>query len=203
MSMFILAIPLDHVQLTLICEPNIPGSYEILFVTALEFTSITIHLHNWASFLLWPSRFILSGAIHNCPLLFLNSIADTFQPGGLAFWCHILLSFHMFMGFLQQAYWTSLPFSPSVDHFLSELFTMTHPSGWSCTTCLIASLSYTSLFAATRQWSMKESGTVENTKSTSEFHKFWKIGSGEVVIAQDYCRNLYPKLQKRNHSEMG
>ena len=50
---------------------------------------------------------------------------------------------------------------------------------------------------------MKESGTVENTKSTSEFHKFWKIGSGEVVIAQDYCRNLYLKLQKRNHSEMG
>ena len=50
---------------------------------------------------------------------------------------------------------------------------------------------------------MKESGTAENTKSTSKFHRFWKIGREEVVIAQDYCRNLYLKLQKRNHSEMG
>ena len=71
-----------------------PGSYEILFVTALEFTSITIHLHNWASFLLWPSRFILSGAISNCPLLFPSNILDSFWPGGLIFWCLIFLPFH-------------------------------------------------------------------------------------------------------------
>jgi len=32
------------------------------------------------------------------------------------------------MGFSQQEYWSDLPFSPSVDHVLSELFTTIHPS---------------------------------------------------------------------------
>ena len=39
--------------------------------------------------------------------------------------------FILFMGFLQQKYWgpnSDLPFSPSLDHVLSELSTMTHPS---------------------------------------------------------------------------
>ena len=37
--------------------------------------------------------------------------------------------FILFMGFLQQEYWTGfLPFPPPVDHILSELFIMTHPS---------------------------------------------------------------------------
>ena len=39
--------------------------------------------------------------------------------------------FILFMGFLQQKYWgpnSDLPFSPSLDHVLSDLSTMTHPS---------------------------------------------------------------------------
>ena len=32
------------------------------------------------------------------------------------------------MGFSQQEHWSDLPFSPSVDHILSELFTTIHPS---------------------------------------------------------------------------
>ena len=48
---------------TLIHGPNIPGSYAILLFTALDFTSITSHIHNWALFLLWLNLFILSGAI--------------------------------------------------------------------------------------------------------------------------------------------
>ena len=36
--------------------------------------------------------------------------------------------FMLFMGFLGQEYWSGLPFSSPVDHFLSELFTMSHPS---------------------------------------------------------------------------
>ena len=36
--------------------------------------------------------------------------------------------FILFMGFSQQEYWSGLPFPPPVDHVLSELFTMTHPS---------------------------------------------------------------------------
>ena len=34
----------------------------------------------------------------------------------------------LFMGFSQQEYWGALPFPPPVDHVLSELLTMTHPS---------------------------------------------------------------------------
>ena len=36
--------------------------------------------------------------------------------------------FILFMGFLRQEYWSSLPFLSPVDHVLSELFTMTCPS---------------------------------------------------------------------------
>ena len=32
------------------------------------------------------------------------------------------------MGFLGQEYWSGLPFSPAVDHVVSELFTLTHLS---------------------------------------------------------------------------
>ena len=35
-------------------------------------------MHNGALFLLWPSLFILSGAISNCPLLFPSSILGIF-----------------------------------------------------------------------------------------------------------------------------
>ena len=54
---------LDHIQFTLIHGPNVPSSYAILFFTALDFTFTTRHIHNWASFPLWPSCFILSGTI--------------------------------------------------------------------------------------------------------------------------------------------
>ena len=36
--------------------------------------------------------------------------------------------FILFMGFSGQEYWSGLPFSSPVDHILSELSTMTHPS---------------------------------------------------------------------------
>ena len=34
----------------------------------------------------------------------------------------------LFMGFSRQEYWSGLPFPSPVDHILSELSTMTHPS---------------------------------------------------------------------------
>ena len=43
MSVFTLAI-----QFTLFDGPNIPGSYAVLFFTALDVSSITSHIHNWA-----------------------------------------------------------------------------------------------------------------------------------------------------------
>ena len=60
-----------------------------LFSTALDFTFAPRHFHSWVSFLLWPSRFMLSGAIRNCPPLFLSSILDTMRPGELIFLSHV------------------------------------------------------------------------------------------------------------------
>ena len=142
----------------------------MLLFTASDFTSTTRHICNWALFLLWPSHFILSGAIS---LLFPSSILDISWPGGLIFQCHIFFLFILFMGFPRQEYWSGSPFpspwttfcqtSPwpvkarilkwftipfSMDHILSELSTNTSPS-W---VWLIASLSYTRLWSL---WSFR------------------------------------------------
>ena len=39
-----------------------------------------------------------------------------------------LCLFILFMGFSRQEYWSGLPFPSPVDHILSDLSTMTHPS---------------------------------------------------------------------------
>ena len=96
---------LDEVQFTLIHGPNIPGSYEILFFTASDFTFTTRYIHNWASFLLWPTCFILTGAVHNCPPLFPSSILDTYWPGVLIFQFHTFFFFYiLFVEFSRQWY---------------------------------------------------------------------------------------------------
>ena len=95
--------------------------------TALDFTFMTRHIHNW------PSHLILSRAIINCPPLFRRSILDTFWPGvgeGAYFLVsHFFCLFIHFIGFWWQEYWSGLPFPPPVDCFLSELFTVTHLFG--------------------------------------------------------------------------
>ena len=58
----------------------LPGSYVILSFTASGFTFTTRYTHNWVSFLLLPSHFILSEAVGNFPSLFPSSILDTFWP---------------------------------------------------------------------------------------------------------------------------
>ena len=115
----------DHFQFTLIHGPSIPGSYAILFFTALVFTSITSHIHNWALFSLWLHLFILSGVISP---LFSCSILGTYQPGEFIFWYPIFLPFHTVHWVLKARIlkWFAIPFS-SRPH-LSELFTMTHQS---------------------------------------------------------------------------
>ena len=79
------------------------------------------------SFLLWPSCFLLSVAISSS-LLFPSSILDTFRPGGLNFGVISFCPFKEVMRFSQQVYWGSLPFPPPVNHILSELSAMMHPS---------------------------------------------------------------------------
>ena len=70
--------PDDRMQFTLIHGPNIPGSYAIQFFAASDFTFITRHVHNWSSFPIWASHFILSGAVSSSPLFFPSSILSTF-----------------------------------------------------------------------------------------------------------------------------
>ena len=57
-----------------------------------------------------------------------GSILDTFLPEGLIFQHQVFLPFHTVHGVLAVKCWSGFPFSPSVDHVLSELSTMTHPS---------------------------------------------------------------------------
>ena len=74
---------------------------------------------------LWLYLFILSGIISP---LFSSRILGTYQPRQFIFQCPILLPFHTVHGFSRQEYWSGLPFPSPVDHVLSELSTMTHPS---------------------------------------------------------------------------
>ena len=113
----------------LIQGPNIPGSYAILLFIALNFTFTTRHIHNRSTFPLWPSLFILSGAISNCPPLFPSSILDTFWPWNSSSSVIYFFLFILFMRFSRKEYWSGLPFPPSVGHVLSELFNITCLSG--------------------------------------------------------------------------
>ena len=121
--MFILTVScLAMSSLPWFIDPNITGSYSILFSEALDFTFITGHIHNWVSFLLWPSCFILSGTLSSSPPLFPSSILDTFRPGGLIFGVIYFGSSTQFMKFSWQIYWGwfTIPFS-SRSHFARTL----------------------------------------------------------------------------------
>ena len=115
----------DHFQFALIHGPNIPGSYAVLLFIASDVASITSHIHNWVLFLLCVHPFIFSYVIS--PLI-CSSILGTYQPGELIFHCPIFLPFHTVHSILKARVlkWFAIPFS--VDHVLSELSTMTHPS---------------------------------------------------------------------------
>ena len=58
--------------------------------TALDFASITSHIHTWVLFLLWLCLFIISEVIS--PLIS-SSILGTYQPGDFIFQCPIFLAF--------------------------------------------------------------------------------------------------------------
>ena len=93
----------------------------LLFFTILDFIFTARHIHIWTSFLLWPSYFILSGAISNCPLLFPSRMLDTLWLGGSSV-VICFLPFHAVRGFSRQDYWRGISFPPPVDNILSKLF---------------------------------------------------------------------------------
>ena len=90
--------------------PNIPGSYAILLFAALDFASITSHIHGWVLLLLWLLPFILSGVIS--PLIS-SSILGTYQPGEFLFQDHTILPFHTIHGVLKARIlkWFAITFS--------------------------------------------------------------------------------------------
>ena len=97
-------------------------TYAILFFTALYFPFTTRHTHNWVSFPLWPSCFILSGAISNCSPRFPSTYI-----GHLSTWgAHLLVSgcfaFYSVQGVLVARIleWVALS-SSSGPHFVSTL----------------------------------------------------------------------------------
>ena len=123
MSAFTLA---NYFQFTLIHGPNIPGSYATFFFTASYFTFSTRLIHNWASFPLWPSLFILSGAIS---LLFSLAYWTHTDLGGLIFRCNNFLPFHTVHGILKERVLGAVCHSLLQHTVLSELSDMTHPFG--------------------------------------------------------------------------
>ena len=126
MLMFTLAIScLTTSNFALIHGPNIPGSYAILLFTASDLASITSDIHSWVLFLLWLHPFILSGVIS--PLIS-SSKLGTYWPGEFLFGMLSFCLFILFIGFSRQEYWSGLPLPSPVDHILSDLSTMTHPS---------------------------------------------------------------------------
>ena len=114
----------DHFQFALIHGPNISDSYAIFLFTALDFTSITSHIHNWVLFLLWLRFFILIELfIHWSPVASLAPTDLVSSPFSVLSFCLFIL----FLGFSKEEYWSGLPFPSPVDHVLSELSTMTCP----------------------------------------------------------------------------
>ena len=82
-------------------------------------------IHNWVLFFLWLHPFILSGVISPW------SPVAYWAPTDLGSSSFSILSFCLlilFMGFSRQEYWSGLPFPSPVDHILSDLSTMIHPS---------------------------------------------------------------------------
>ena len=124
MSMFTLTI-------SCLAIPNLPCFVDLTFQDPVQYCS----LQHWTLrsprdtstagvlFPLWPSCFILSGAISNCPCSFPSSVIGHL-PDCVTSSCLFIL----FMGFSGQESFHGLPFASAVDHFLSELLTVAHLS---------------------------------------------------------------------------
>ena len=104
---------------------------------------------NWASFLLWHSLFILSGAIS---LLFPSNIFNTYWSWWLIFQFPILLLFHTVHGVLKARMlkWFAVPF-PSEPCFVRTLHHELS-SWWPCTVWLIVSLNIPRHFSLVIRW---------------------------------------------------
>ena len=86
---------------------------------------------SWMQLLGWPKSYL--GFFHTILWKHLNQLfgqLNIFVVAVQLLSCVQLFAspFILFMGFLGQEYWSSLPFPSPGDHILSEIFTMTHTS---------------------------------------------------------------------------
>ena len=105
-------------------EPNILGSYVILFFTALDFTFTTRHFHTGCCFHFGQPLHSFWSISHFSPIAYWVPTDLGSSSFSVIYFCHFIL----FMAFSRQECWSSLPFPSSIDHVLSELSTMTRPS---------------------------------------------------------------------------
>ena len=121
-----------------------------------------------ASFLLWSSCFILSGATDNCPLVFPSSLLDNFNA-------YLPVSYLLAFSYCP---WGSLGQNTGVgcDFLLQWAMFCQNSSFWPirlegpCIAWLISSLCYTSPCMTTRLWSMK--GRMINTYCYSSIQSY-------------------------------
>ena len=118
--------PVWPLPICLVHGPNIPASYTILLFTASDLPSITSHIHNWVMFLLWLCLSIVSGIIS--PLIS-SSILGTYWPGEFILHGPNFLLFHTLHGILKVRILKWFAFPSPVHHILSQISTMTRPSG--------------------------------------------------------------------------
>ena len=126
MSMFTLVI-------SCLTAFNLPWSMDLIFQVPMQYCSL-----QHQTLILSPVPFITGccfsfGSIPSFFLeLFLHwSPVAYWAPtdlGSSSFSVLFFCFFILFMGFSRQEYWSGLPFPSPVDHILSDLSTMTHPS---------------------------------------------------------------------------
>ena len=126
MSIFTLAI-------SCLTTCSLPWFMDLTFQVPMQYCS-------WQNQTLFPSP-VTSTDGHCFALALLPHFFWRYFSTGFQYWAPIVLGssslsvilfclfiLFMFMGFSRQEYWGGLPFPSPVDHILSELSAMTHPS---------------------------------------------------------------------------
>ena len=112
---------------------SLPWSMDLTFQVPMQYCSLqhqtllpspVTSTTGWCFCFGSVSSFFLELFVHQSPVAYWAP-ADL---GSSFFSVLSLCLFIVFMGFSRQEYWSGLPFPSPVDHILSELFTLTHPS---------------------------------------------------------------------------
>ena len=174
MSMFIHSchLLLDYVLFTLIDGLTIPGSCAMLFFTALDcaFTTDTSTVGHHFRFGPASSFFLelLANVSHSPSVAYWTAASLRGLSSSVTSFC----LFTLFTGFLRQEHWSGLPFPSPVQHVLSELSAMTHPSLLALQGMTHSFLELHKSLCHTRLWPMKGMEMALNPKTAGIFKKY-------------------------------